>query len=147
MRLESGAIHASGQDSQLRSPQGRRMHATLSAAQARRAFAGIVAACAEQDELHEAFGYFCVDDGDVAGTLGAAVEERLLIVLGRDHLWPVSQCVDQWDDDALFDMWSSCTTTFPPACATLPDCTTSAAADGTTAISRLSRPAAGTGSW
>lgn len=84
--------------------QGRRAYATLTPQQARRAFAGIVNVCAERDELHEAFGFCCVDDGEVAGTLGSAVEERLLIVLGRERLWPVSQYVDEWDDDTLFDM-------------------------------------------
>jgi hypothetical protein len=84
--------------------QGRRTYAAFSPAQARRAFAAVIAACAERDELQEAFGYYCVDDGDVAGTMGSAVEERLLIVLGREHLWPVSQYADEWDDDTLFDM-------------------------------------------
>jgi hypothetical protein len=84
--------------------QGRRQYAVLTPTQARRAFAAVVAGCAERDELQEAFGYWCVDAGEVAGTFGSAIEERLLIVLGRENLWPVAEHVDSWDDDTLFDM-------------------------------------------
>jgi hypothetical protein len=84
--------------------QGRRVYATFTPAQARRAFAGVGADCADRDELQEAHGYSCVDAGNVVGTLGSAVAERLFIELGRDHLWPVSQHVEGWDDDTLFDM-------------------------------------------
>jgi len=84
--------------------QGRRATATLSAQQARRAFGGVAASCAEQDELVEAFGSWCVDDGNIAGTLGTAIEERLFIVLGRDEIWPVDEHVVDYDDDTLFDM-------------------------------------------
>jgi hypothetical protein len=84
--------------------QGRRAYGTFTPAQARRAFVGVVADCQNRDELQEAFGYWCVDDDQVAGTLGSAVEERLFITLGRDNLWPVGQHAEYWDDDTLFDM-------------------------------------------
>jgi len=54
--------------------------------------------------LQEAFGYECVDNGDVPGTFRSAVGERLFVALGSDHLWPVEQYVDEWDEDTLFDM-------------------------------------------
>lgn len=84
--------------------QGRRAYATMNPVQARRAFSAVVTACEERNELQEAFGYECVDDGEVPGTLGAAVAERLFILFGREHLWPVDQYVGEWDDDTLFDM-------------------------------------------
>ncbi|MCZ2810116.1 hypothetical protein O2W15_01580 [Modestobacter sp. VKM Ac-2979] len=84
--------------------QGRHTYATFTPTQARRAFAGVVAACDAQSELQEAFGYDCVDEGEVPGTLGTAIEERLLTILGREDLWPIGHRAESWDDDTLFDM-------------------------------------------
>jgi hypothetical protein len=58
-----------------------------------------------QGYLQEAFGFECVDDGDVPGTLGPAVGERLLLILGYEDLWPISeQKVAAWSDDEFFDV-------------------------------------------
>lgn len=84
--------------------QGRRAHAQLRPEQARRAFSGLVAAAEKDGRFQEAFGYECVDDGFVPGTLGTAIEERLLIELGQDGLWPVTQNAAAWHDDTFFDM-------------------------------------------
>lgn len=85
--------------------QGRRARASLTPEQARKAFVGLVSGLVREHELDEAFGYDCVDDGQVPGTLGGAIEERLLILLGREGLWPIDlHHADLWDDDTLFDM-------------------------------------------
>ena len=84
--------------------RGRRTYASMNPAQARRAFAAILADCGFRDELQEALGYDCVDTGQEPGTLGSAVPEYLFIELGRDDLWPVSEHAHDWDDDTLFDM-------------------------------------------
>ena len=84
--------------------QGKANVRSFTPEQVRRAFASVVAVCDEADELQESFGYECVDDGFVPGSLGTAIDERLLIILGRDNLWPVSRFAPDWDDDTLFDM-------------------------------------------
>ena len=84
--------------------QGKASVRSFTPEQVRRAFMSVVAVCDEADELQESFGYECVDDGFVPGSLGTAIEERLMIILGRDNLWPVSVFATDWDDDTLFDM-------------------------------------------
>lgn len=83
---------------------GRGRTATLTPAQARRLFSGMPAERLQNGELQQAVGYECVDEGEVFGTLGSAVGERLLLELGRDDLWPVGAHANGWDDDTLFDM-------------------------------------------
>lgn len=72
--------------------------------QVRRSFASVVQVCQEAGELQEAFGYECVDEGFVTGTLGTVITDRLLITLGREDVWPVAKYASGWDDDTLFDM-------------------------------------------
>lgn len=83
---------------------GRDVAVSLTGAQVRRLFASLVRETGDRDELQEHFGYECVDDGWVPGTLGVAVPERLLMILGRDAVWPVEEHAAEWDDDTLFDM-------------------------------------------
>jgi hypothetical protein len=124
--------------------QGRRKYAVLTPRQVRRAFAAVVSGCAERDELQEAFGHYCVDAGEVAGTLGSAVEERLLIVLGRENLWPVAQHVDAWNDDTLFDMMEFLHDHVSTGCRSQASSTATAAAGGTSPASPPSPRAAAT---
>jgi hypothetical protein len=58
----------------------------------------------ERDYFQEAFGYLCVDAGDVPGTLGVDPGAYFLRTLGRDDLWPYREHGFEWDADAVFDM-------------------------------------------
>ena len=54
--------------------------------------------------FQEAFGYYCVDAGDVQGTLGSDIEAQLFLIFRKSNLWPVeSKCLDYSEDD-LFDI-------------------------------------------
>jgi len=58
-----------------------------------------------RDLLQEHFGYECVDNGFVAGTMGEAIDDRFLLDLGREISWPFGRDdVLKWDDDTLFDV-------------------------------------------
>ncbi len=54
--------------------------------------------------FQEAFGYYCVDDGEVAGRVGSDVPAWFLRVISREDIWPYTQHAVGWDDDTLFDV-------------------------------------------
>lgn len=54
--------------------------------------------------FQEAFGYDCVDEGDVPGRVGSDVSAWFLRAIGRDEIWPYRVHADQWDADTLFDV-------------------------------------------
>jgi hypothetical protein len=54
--------------------------------------------------LQEAFGYYCVDAGDVQGTLGSDIEAQMFLIFRKSNLWPIeSKCLNYSEDD-LFDI-------------------------------------------
>ena len=54
--------------------------------------------------FQEAFGYYCVDAGDVQGTLGSDIEAQLFLIFRKSNLWPIeSKCLNYSEDD-LFDI-------------------------------------------
>jgi hypothetical protein len=57
-----------------------------------------------KDYFQEAFGYYCVDAGDVEGTLGADRGAHFLLTTFRDDLWPYRSNAAAFDADALFDV-------------------------------------------
>jgi hypothetical protein len=57
-----------------------------------------------RDYFQEAFGYWCVDDGDVPGTLGADPGAHFLRALLREDVWPYGEHGETWSADTLFDM-------------------------------------------
>jgi hypothetical protein len=57
-----------------------------------------------RDYFQEAFGYTCVDDGAVEGTLGHDIPAWFLRTLHRDHMWPYGTWGAFWGEDSLFDM-------------------------------------------
>jgi hypothetical protein len=74
-----------------------------------------------RDYFQEAFGYRCVDAGEVPGTVGRDVEAYFLRTLGRERIWPYWEpdipatdfvpgdyepdvYADSWDADTLFDV-------------------------------------------
>jgi len=83
----------------------RPQNSSLSPEQVRKLFASLASEFAMQGHLQETFGYECVDAGHVPGSLGPAVNERLLLILGYADLWPfIESKVEAWCDDEFFDV-------------------------------------------
>ncbi|MDX2137365.1 MAG: hypothetical protein SF123_04665 [Chloroflexota bacterium] len=58
----------------------------------------------EQHYFQQAFGYECIDDGNVPGTLGTGIEFAMLRAIKKPNLWPIEErCLDYTEDD-LFDV-------------------------------------------
>jgi hypothetical protein len=57
-----------------------------------------------RDYFQEAFGYDCIDSGDVPGTLGRDVAGAILIAIRKDNLWPWPERASECSEDDLFDM-------------------------------------------
>lgn len=54
--------------------------------------------------FQEAFGYYCVDAGEVQGRLGSDIEAQLFLIFRKSNLWPIeSKCLSYSEDD-LFDI-------------------------------------------
>lgn len=84
---------------------GRSRNASLTPQQVRKLFASLLTEFEVKGNLQEAFGYDCVDAGYVPGALGAALNERLLLILGYNDLWPVTEeKAEEWSDDEFFDV-------------------------------------------
>lgn len=58
----------------------------------------------QQDYFVEAFGYWCVDEEDVPGTAGADVPTYVAFHLRRLGLWPVTEQIDAYTENDLFDV-------------------------------------------
>ena len=56
----------------------------------------------EKGYFQEAFGYFCIDNGEVAGSLGNDTEAQMLRRLGTENLWPVRDKCLEYSEEALF---------------------------------------------
>ncbi len=69
-----------------------------------RLFLDLYKSLVEKDYFQEAFGYFCVDDGDVPGTLGHDVEAQFLLNLRKEDLWPITDKIIKYSEDDLFDV-------------------------------------------
>lgn len=54
--------------------------------------------------FQEAFGYDCVDAGEVPGKLGADIEAQMLRKLRKPNLWPIDQKSEQYSEDDVFDV-------------------------------------------
>lgn len=73
--------------------------------QVRRLFASLLSEFEARGYLQEAFGYECVDEGFVSGSLGPAPNDRALLILGYEDLWPVTEeTAEAWQDDEFFDV-------------------------------------------
>ena len=56
-----------------------------------------------RDYFQEAFGYNCVDQGDVTGSLGEDIDGIILLALRKDNLLLLTK-IDGYSEDDLFDM-------------------------------------------
>jgi hypothetical protein len=70
----------------------------------KRIFLSIERQFRDRDYFQEAFGFECVDAGDVPGSLGEDIEGAMLIALRKENLWPLRNNVDAYTEDDLFDM-------------------------------------------
>lgn len=58
----------------------------------------------ERGYFQQAFGYSCVDAGDVPGSLGADVAAQVFRRIRKADLWPIEQCCLEYKEDDLFDV-------------------------------------------
>jgi hypothetical protein len=70
----------------------------------KRQFLAIDSSLANRGYFQEAFGYHCVDAGDVAGTLGSDIDGAIMLATHKSNLWPVHLKVEEYTEDDLFDM-------------------------------------------
>jgi hypothetical protein len=57
-----------------------------------------------KDYFQEAFGYYCVDAGEVPGILGHDIEFHILRKIRKSDLWPVFDKYSEYSEDDVFDM-------------------------------------------
>lgn len=57
-----------------------------------------------KDYFQEAFGYDCMDAGQVAGTLGWNIEAQMFRKLRKPDLWPIQDKCHSYSEDDLFDV-------------------------------------------
>jgi hypothetical protein len=71
---------------------------------------GVLDRFRDEGYFQEAFGYDCVDAGEVTGTLGSFPDAYFLRTIHREDIWPYwfsTNLVprwEQWDEDTLFDV-------------------------------------------
>jgi hypothetical protein len=58
----------------------------------------------EHDLFQEAFGYACVDMGEVNGTLGSDIDSVMMIELRKENLWPILNVCHAYSEEDLFDV-------------------------------------------
>lgn len=54
--------------------------------------------------FQDAFGYYCVDEGQVPGALGLNLETQFTRRLRKDGLWPVGEKCSGYSEEDLFDV-------------------------------------------
>lgn len=53
--------------------------------------------------FNEAFGFYCVDLGDVPGAVGSPAQD-VLLATHKENLWPIEDFVSKYSEDDLFDV-------------------------------------------
>jgi hypothetical protein len=69
-----------------------------------RLFCDVYKILEDEGYFQEAFGYCCIDAGDVPGTLGTDIEAQILIHLRKTDLWPIHEKGLGYSEDDLFDL-------------------------------------------
>jgi len=54
--------------------------------------------------FQQAFGYICVDAGEVPGSLGSEIEAQMFRKLRKPNLWPIDEKYLGYSEDDLFDV-------------------------------------------
>lgn len=57
-----------------------------------------------KDYFQEAFGFSCIDAGDVPGSLGRDIEAAVMFKLGKSNIWPFTAYEGFWEEDDVFDV-------------------------------------------
>jgi hypothetical protein len=57
-----------------------------------------------RDYFQEAFGYSCVDAGEVSGNLGKDIEAQILRLVRKPDMWPIFEKCEHYSEDDLFDI-------------------------------------------
>lgn len=70
----------------------------------KRLFRSVYTDLSARGYFQEAFGYECVDAGEVSGTLGLDIGGRMLVALRKENLWPILERLEDYGEDDLFDM-------------------------------------------
>jgi len=70
----------------------------------RRLFHNLYLYFEERGYFQEAFGYFCVDAGEVPGSLGYDIEAQMFLLIRKPGLWPIRERVFQYQEEDLFDV-------------------------------------------
>jgi hypothetical protein len=58
----------------------------------------------EKGYFQEAFGYNCVDAGEVPGKVGNDINVYFILKLRKDNLWPIRDKCVGYDESDLFDV-------------------------------------------
>ena len=58
----------------------------------------------EKGYFQQAFGYYCVDAGEVPGDLGANIDLQIQLALRKTDLWPIEARASECSEDDVFDM-------------------------------------------
>jgi len=74
---------------------------------AKRLFRDVYNQFVAKDYFQEAFGYFCVDNGEVAGSLGSDIKAQIFRRLLKENLWPIEDRCLGYSEDDLFDITES----------------------------------------
>ena len=69
-----------------------------------RLFRDLVQTFLNREYFQEAFGYSCVDAGDVPGTLGSDIEAQMFLIFRKSNLWPIQEKCLNYNEDDLFDI-------------------------------------------
>ena len=69
-----------------------------------RLFANLYNELTEKGYFQEAFGYECIDLGDVPGEVSPDVNAYFILKLRKDKLWPISENYTNYDESDLFDV-------------------------------------------
>lgn len=73
-------------------------------ARAMRMFGEVVGYAERNDWFQQAFGYCCVDAGDVPGDIGGSLENELDFDLQVEDVWPPQEHIDKYDQDLFLDV-------------------------------------------
>jgi hypothetical protein len=58
---------------------------------------------AREAYFNEAFGFWCIDEGDVPGSVGSDVAGYVLLST-RKHLWPIDANIERYTEEDIFDL-------------------------------------------
>jgi hypothetical protein len=69
-----------------------------------RLFRELYVSYVDKGYFQEAFGYYCVDDGDIPGTLGSDIEAQMFLQIRKPGLSPIHEQCLLYQEEDLFDV-------------------------------------------